>query len=192
MTLLLIGLIIFLGTHSVNMLAHEWRGQMVGKLGLLPWKGIYALVSLVGFVLLVRGYGEARLDPTFLWYPPVWTKHLAALLTLPAFILLFGSAIPGNRLSVKLGHPQVLGVKVWATAHLICNGTLADVLLFGGFLVWAIANFAISRRRDRAEGVVREHKGAARDIATIAIGLIAWAVFALYLHRVLIGISPMG
>lgn len=192
MTLLILGLIIFLGTHSINMFAHDWRGQMVNKLGLLPWKGIYALISLVGFVLLVKGYGQARLDPTFLWYPPVWTKHLAALLTLPAFILLFGSAIPGNRLSVKIGHPQVLGVKIWATAHLICNGTLADVLLFGSFLVWAIADFAISRRRDRAEGIVREHLGLGRDIATIAIGLVAWVVFAFYLHKVLIGIPPMG
>lgn len=192
MTLLILGLIIFLGTHSINMFAHDWRGQMVNKLGLLPWKGIYALISLVGFVLLVKGYGQARLDPTFLWYPPVWTKHLAALLTLPAFILLFGSAIPGNRLSVKIGHPQVLGVKIWATAHLICNGTLADVLLFGSFLAWAIANFAISRRRDRAQGVVREHLGLGRDIATIAIGLVAWVVFAFYLHKVLIGIPPMG
>jgi len=126
------------------------------------------------------------------WTPPVWTRHLAALITLPAFILLFASQIPGNRLQVKLGHPMYLGIKLWAFAHLIANGGLHDLVLFGAFLIWAIAGFAVSRRRDRIAGVKKEYKGAVRDVLTLVVGIGAWVAFALWLHGMLIGVKPFG
>lgn len=192
MTLLLAGLLLFIGGHCTNLIAPQWRNAMVSRLGLLPWKGLYSVVAIGGFILLVIGYGEARMNPTWLWTPPVWTRHLAALITLPAFILLFASQIPGNRLQVKLGHPMYLGIKLWAFAHLIANGGLHDLVLFGAFLTWAIAGFALSRRRDRIAGVKKEYKGAVRDVLTLVVGIGAWVAFALWLHGMLIGVKPFG
>jgi uncharacterized membrane protein len=138
MTLLLLGLVLFLGTHSVRIFADGWRAQRVSAMGLNAWKGVYSVVSIAGFVLIVYGYGAARLEPVVLYLPPVWTRHLASLLTIPAFILLVAAYVPGTRIKRAVGHPMVLGVKTWARAHLLANGMLADVLLFGAFLVWAV------------------------------------------------------
>ena len=149
MLLLILGLILFLGVHSTRLFAPEWRAKHIAAKGLMTWKGLYALVSIIGFVLIIYGYGQARLDPTWLWISPVWTRHLAALLTIPAFILLVATYIPGSCIKAKVGHPMLLGVKFWALAHLIANGSLADLLLFGGFLAWAVALFVVSRKRDR-------------------------------------------
>ncbi|WP_347332252.1 NnrU family protein [Marinimicrobium locisalis] len=192
MEILILGLVIFLGSHSTGLFAPDWRDRMVTRLGAPTWKVAYAAVSLVGFVLIIWGYGLARGEPIWLWHPPVWTRHLAALLTLPAFILLVATYVPGSRIKAKVGHPMVLGTKIWAFAHLLANGTVADVLLFGAFLVWAIAAFAIMRRRDRLAGVTRDPGSLGRDGITLVVGLVAWVVFALYLHQVLIGVAPMG
>jgi len=106
--------------------------------------------------------------------------------------LLAAAYIPGNRIKARLGHPMLLATKVWALAHLIANGTLADLLLFGGFLVWAIADFAVSRRRDRAEGVTYPALGIGRDMAVLVAGLVGYVVFAFWLHGLLIGVRPLG
>ncbi len=192
MVLLIIGLLLFLGSHSVRIFAEGWRTQMVGKLGPNGWKGLYSLIAIAGFVLLVYGYGAARLAPTVLWTPPVWTKHLAALLTIPAFILLAAAYVPGTRIKRAVGHPMVLGVKTWALAHLIANGTLHDVILFGAFLVWAVFNYTAARRRDRAAGTVYPSGPVARDIIAVVVGLGAWGAFAFWLHGLLIGVRPFG
>jgi uncharacterized membrane protein len=192
MELLILGLVLFVGGHSVNLFANQWRNSMVEKVGLLPWKGLYSLFAIVGLVCLVYGYGDARAEGVYLWQPPVWTRHIAALLTLPAFLLLFASQIPGNRLQVATGHPMYLGIKLWAFAHIIANGGLHDVLLFGTFLIWGIAGFAVSRRRDKAAGTVREYKGLMRDGITLVVSLGAWAGFAFWAHAVLIGVPPFG
>ena len=152
MLLLIAGLIIFLGVHSINLLAPQWREQKIQQLGALPWKGIYAFLSLLGFALLVSGYGAARMEPIWLWQAPVWTRHLAALLTLPAFILLLATYVPGTHIKARIGHPMLLATKTWAIAHLLANGGLHDVLLFGGFLAWAVFGFIVLRKRDRAVG----------------------------------------
>ncbi len=131
MTALILGLVIFLGAHSVRIVAEPWRTAMRAKLGENGWKGLYSVVSIAGFVLLVWGYGQARLDPVPLWTPMLWARHLAALLVLASFILLAAAYVPGNGIKAKLHHPMVLGVKLWAFAHLLANGMLADVLLFG-------------------------------------------------------------
>ncbi|HSO07909.1 MAG TPA: NnrU family protein [Pelomicrobium sp.] len=192
MTLLIAGLVVFLGTHSVRIVAEDFRNRQIAKMGEKPWKLVYSVISLVGFVLIVYGYGAARLDPVFLWQPPVWTRHLAALLTIPAFILVVAAYVPKTRIKAKVGHPMVLGVKVWAFSHLIANGTLADVLLFGGFLGWAVVDYIAARRRDRRAGVTYTAGPVTRDIAAVAIGLVAWAVFAMWLHGPLIGVKPFG
>jgi uncharacterized membrane protein len=192
MTWLVLGLAIFLGTHSVRIFAESWRGARVAAMGLNTWKGIYSVASILGFVLLVWGYGVARGAPVILYSPPVWTKHVAALLTIPAFILLAAAYVPGTRIKRAVGHPMVAGVKSWALAHLLSNGMLADVVLFGAFLVWAIADYIAARRRDRAAGTVYVVGPITRDATAVVVGLIAWAVFAFWLHGALIGVRPFG
>ncbi len=192
MSLLILGLVLFLGTHSVRIVADDWRGARIAGLGLMPWKGIYSVVSIIGFVLIVWGYGQARGNPVVLYSPPVWTRHIAALLTVPAFILLVAAYIPGTRIKRAVGHPMVAAVKIWAFAHLLANGTLADVVLFGAFLAWAVADYIAARRRDRAAGTVYAVGPVSRDIAAVAIGLAAWAAFAFWLHAAWIGVRPFG
>lgn len=190
MTLLVLGLILFLGTHSVRIVADGWRTAQVGRLGLNRWKGLYSLASALGLGLVVWGYGLARAEPVALWLPPTWTRHATALLTLPAIILIAAAYVPGSRIKAALGHPMLAGVKVWAIAHLLSNGNLTDVLLFGAFLIWAVVDFSSARRRDRAAGVVYRPGSAARDGLVIAAGTGVWALFAGFLHLWLIGVRP--
>ena len=192
MSLLILGLIVFLGTHSLRIFADSWRGAQIARIGENPWKGLYSLVSVAGFVLLIWGYGRARSDTIVLWQPPPWTHYLAALLVLIAFVLIAAAYVRGTRIKGALHHPMLLGVKSWAFGHLIANGTLADVVLFGSFLVWAMVDFAASRRRDRVAGTVYPAGTVARDAIAIAIGVATWAVFAFYLHERWIGVRPLG
>lgn len=191
MALLIIGLILFLGVHSTRLFAAEWREAQIRKRGLATWKGLYSVVALIGFVLIVIGYGQARLDPVVLWPAPTWGRHLALLLTLPVFVLVIAAYVPGNALKARLGHPMLLGVKFWALAHLLANGTLADLLLFGGFLAWAIPCFAVFRRRDRAAGVSYGTSSLRGNLYTVIAGLVVWYLFAFHLHQGLIGVSPL-
>lgn len=192
MTALVLGLLLFLGVHSLRIVADGWRGRTVARLGEPAWKAGYSLLSLAGFVLLVWGYGQARLAPVVLWTPPVATRHVAGLLMLVALVMLVASFVPRNGLKAKLKHPMLLSVKVWALAHLLANGTLAAVLLFGSFLLWAVLCFRAARRRDRAAGTVSPAGTAVGSIATVFVGLATWAAFAFWLHGVLIGVRPFG
>jgi uncharacterized membrane protein len=192
MIALILGLVIFLGMHTINMAAPAWRESMTRQMGLMPWKGLFSLVSLTGFGLIIWGYGMARLDPAWVWFAPGWTRHLSALLMIPAFIFLVAAYVPGNRIKARLGHPMVLAVKTWAVAHLIANGTLADILLFGSFLVWAVVYFIHARRKDRANNTLYPAKGLSRDAAAVIGGLAGYAVFAFWAHLWLIGVPPFG
>jgi uncharacterized membrane protein len=192
MTLLILGLVLFLGAHSVRIVADDWRTQRVAAMGEGPWKAAYSIVAIAGFVLIAWGYGEARTAPTVLYVPPVWTKHLAALLTWPAFVLLAASKTPGTRIKAAVGHPMVVGTKIWAFAHLISNGTLADVLLFGSFLAWAVLDYTAARRRDRRAGTTYAVGPISRDLIAVVVGTVAWVAFALWLHGPLIGVRPFG
>lgn len=192
MAVLIVGLVVFLGAHSVRIFANDWRTAQIGKVGPKVWKGSYALLSLIGLVLIVYGYGLARQAPIVLYSTPVWTRHLAALLTLAAFILITAAYVPQTRIKAKVGHPMVLGVKVWAFAHLLANGTLADVILFGSFLIWAIFNYAAARRRDRAANVAYVSGPVSRDVQAVVIGAVTWAVFTFWLHEWLIGVRPLS
>jgi uncharacterized membrane protein len=192
MVVLILGLVIFLGSHSLRIFAEDWRAGMIARLGEGPWKGIFSLVSLVGLVLIVWGYGLTRLDPVVIWEPPIWTQHIAILLNLIALILLAIFIVPSGRLKARLGHPMILGVKVWAFAHLLANGTLADILLFGSFLVWAIADYAVNRRRDRAAGKVYVAGPARNDAIALVLGVVLWAALLWRVHEWLIGVSPLA
>lgn len=192
MTYLIFGLTIFLGVHSVRIVADDWRTQARAQIGELPWKGLYSAASLVGFGLIVWGFGLARQQPVQLWSPPVAMRHLASLLTLISFVLLAAAYVPGNSIKARLHHPMVLGVKVWALAHLLANGNIAHVVLFGSFLVWAIVNFSAARRRDRAAGTQYPRGTAGATGITVAVGVGAWVVFALWLHGLLMGVRPLG
>jgi len=192
MTLLILGLVLFLGAHSVRIVADDWRTKRVAAMGEGPWKAVYSIVAIAGFVLIAWGYGEARTAPTVLYAPPVWTRHLAALLTWPAFVLLAASKTPGTRIKAAVGHPMVVGTKIWAFAHLISNGTLADVLLFGSFLAWAVLDYTAARRRDRRAGTTYAVGPISRDLIAVVVGTVAWVAFALWLHGPLIGVRPFG
>jgi uncharacterized membrane protein len=192
MTVLLLGIVLFLGVHSVRLVADGWRSRTVASLGEGPWKGLYSLASLAGFALLVWGYGMSRATPVVLWVPPPWTRHAAALLMLVSFVLLVATYLPRNGIKARVHHPMLLAVKVWALAHLLANGTLADVLLFGAFGVWAILLFRSSRRRDRAAAIVYPEGTAVATVLTVFIGGLAWIVFAFWAHAALIGVRPFG
>ena len=183
MLYLISGLVLFLSVHSVRIVAEGWRTQTIARLGTLPWKGVYSLLSLLGFGLIIWGFGLARAQSVQLWSPPLAMRHLASLLTLIAFVLLAAAYVPGNGIKARLHHPMVLAVKVWALAHLLANGNLAHVVLFGAFPVWAVLNFSAARRRDRQSGTVYAQSKAAATALTVVMGGFAWALFAFWLRH---------
>ncbi|OYU26560.1 MAG: protein NrnU [Burkholderiales bacterium PBB2] len=189
---LILGLVIFLGVHSLRIVAEGWRSAQIARMGPQRWKLVYTLLSLLGFGLIVWGFGLARQTPVALWAVPKGMNHLAALLTLLAFVLLAAAYVPGNAIKAKLRHPMILSVKVWALAHLVANNTLAELLLFGGFLVWAVLCFRAARQRDRAQPPAALPSSAAGTALTVLIGAAAWAGFAFWAHAAWIGVRPLG
>jgi uncharacterized membrane protein len=192
MALLILGLVIFLVVHSTRIVADPWRAQIIQRIGPMPWKGLYAVFSIVGFVLLVIGFRHARHETTVLYVTPDWMKHVTAVLMMVSLTFFVAAYVPKNWFKAKFHHPQVLSVKVWAFAHLLSVGVVADVVLFGAFLAWAIVLFAASRRRDRENNIVYPPGNAVGTTLTLALGLVAWSVFALLLHGPLIGVRPLG
>ncbi len=192
MPLLILGLVVFLGAHSIRIVANDWRQRQIRRLGEGKWKGLFSLVSLIGLILIIAGFGEARLNPVLLYAPPAWLRHLNILFTLVAFILITAAYVPGNHLKAKIGHPMLAGVKAWALGHLLSIGMLRDVVLFGTFLIWAIADFAVSRRRDRAARVAYPAGTVMGDVVAVVIGVIVWAAMAFWLHAWLIGVDPLA
>ena len=192
MTILIFGLLIFLGVHSTRIFADGWRTAQVQRLGAGAWKGIYTLLSLAGFGLIIWGFGLARQQPLLLWSVPLAMRYVAALLVLIAFVLLAAAYVPRNRIKASMHHPMVLAVKVWAFAHLLSTGTLADLLLFGSFLAWAVLCFIAAKKRDRAAGTQYPPGTTAGTVTTVVVGAAAWAVFAFWLHTALIGVRPFA
>jgi uncharacterized membrane protein len=191
MLLLVLGLLLFLGTHSLRIHGDVLRDQWIDSVGAARFKTIYALASLLGFGLLVYGFGVARDAPVVLWTPPPAMKHLAYLLTLIAMILMAAVYVPRNGIKAKLHHPMVLSVKVWALAHLLANGTLAHVVLFGSMLIWSVLLFRASRARDKRHAVVYALGNRGATILTLEIGLAMWLVFIGWLHGWLIGVQVL-
>jgi len=186
MNVLLLGLVIFFGGHSVSIVNDPWRGRMVAKMGEWPWKGLYALASLIGFVLIVWGYALARHDPVVVYTPPGWLHPVAMVLLVPVFPLLLATYLPG-RIRAAAQHPMLVATKLWAVAHLLANGMLADVLLFGAFLVWAVLD-RISMKHRTQRPVPSVPPSRVNDLIAVAGGLALYAAFVLWLHGWLIGI----
>ena len=194
MLLLILGLVLFLGIHSVSIVSPDGRNRLAQQMGEGPWKGLYSLVSLAGFVLIVIGYGATREAPVLLYTLPNGFRHLAALLMLPVFVLLLAAYLPG-RIQRAAKHPMLLAVKLWALAHLLANCTLADVLLFGGFLAWAVVD-RISVKKRAAGGRLRPGPvlpgSKANDAIALVGGLAIYVLFVVWAHAWLIGVRPFG
>lgn len=192
MAILVVGLILFIGVHSIRMVAAPWRAAQIERFGPLAWRAMFSVLSIAGIVVTVFGYGLARRDPVPVWAPPFWMAHVTALLTAIAFVLITAAYVRGNHFKRALGHPFLCGIALWAFAHLLANGTLNAIVLFGVFLVWALIEIRSELRRDREAGVVYPQGVASRDTLVVVIGLVAWAVFAFWLHGIVIGVRPLG
>jgi uncharacterized membrane protein len=185
MVLLITGLAIFLGVHSIAIVAPAARDRWAAAIGANAWRGIYSLLAVAGLVLLVYGYGLTRQAPTVVYVPPPWSRHAAMLLMLPVFPLLIAAYLPG-RIKSAMKHPMLAAVKIWALAHLLANGMLADVLLFGGFLAWAVADrISVKRRVPRSVRAAPPSRW--NDAIAVVGGLAIYALFLCCLHRLLIG-----
>lgn len=191
MVIFIAGLVMFLAIHSVSIVAPRWRDAQAARLGERPWKGLYSLASIASFVALIYGYGIARHTPVVVYLPPVALRHLALLLMLPVFPLLIAAYLPG-RVKRFFRHPMLLAVILWSVSHLIANGTLADVLLFGGFLAWAVADLISVSRRSIQRPVPGAPASAANDVIVIVAGLALYAFMLLWGHARLTGFSPLG
>jgi uncharacterized membrane protein len=192
MTALVIGLLLFLGLHSTRMVADGARSRFIAQRGAGAWRGLYSIGSLIGFALIIWGFGLARRSPVVLWSPPDWTRPLAGLLTLVSIVLIVAAYVPRNHFKAWFGHPMVLGVKVWAFGHLLATRTLADLLLFGGFLLWAILCYRSLRARDRAAGQQPVPGQMLQTVIAVVIGAAAWFAFGYWLHGWLIGVRPFA
>ena len=192
MLYLILGLLLFLGTHSVRIVADGWRTRTRSRLGASRWRALYTLLSLLGFVLIAWGFGQSRQTPLQLWSPPVSLRHLSLLLTLLSFVLLAAAYVPGNRIKARIHHPMMVSVQLWAAAHLLANGNLAHIVLFGTFLVWSVVAFLAARKRDVRDSIRYSHGTTGATGITVEIGVALWIGFTLWLHGLLIGIRPFG
>ncbi|PAU78488.1 NnrU family protein [Halomonas salipaludis] len=192
MFIMILGLLIFLGSHSVRIFADDWRQAQCERLGETTWKLAYSAVSVLGLAIAIWGYGQMRLDPIFVWFPPTGLRHLVLLLMVPAFIMLVAAYVPHNAIKAKLGHPMMLAVKIWALAHLLANGRLGDIVFFGAFLVWAILAFRAAKQRDRANPPAARESRTVATVLTVVIGLVAYYLFAFHLHVLVTGMPVMG
>lgn len=186
---LLVGLVVFHGIHLVPTLA-GLRGSLVERIGRGGYLGLFSALSLVGLVLIVLGYGEARVlgraNPQ-IWSPPAWTRHVAYLLMLPAMVLLVAAYVP-SRIRDLAKHPMLASIKLWALAHLLLRGDLASLLLFGSFLAYAVYD-RISVTRRAVRGPLGDQRGGARgDVVVLAVGLLAYALMIVIGHSALIGV----
>jgi uncharacterized membrane protein len=191
MPLLIAGLLLFLGVHSVVIVAPSFRTRTIQRMGEGAWKGLYALISLAGFVLICYGFGLARQAPVVLYSPPTWLRHLALLVMLPVFPLLIAAYLPG-RIKTAAKHPMLAAVKFWAFAHLLANGSLADVLLFGGFLAWAVVDRISVKRRATPRVLRTAPPGPWNDAIAVVLGLAVYALLIGWAHVRLFGVSPLS
>lgn len=190
MSYLVIGLLVFLGAHSVAIVAPAWRSAMIERLGDATWKALFTVAAVIGFILLVHGYGLARADPQVLYNPPPFMRHVAALLMLPVFPLLLAAYLPG-RIKLAVKHPMLVATKAWALSHLLVNGTVADVLLFGGFLAWAVADRIAAGKRAVPRRTPAAPTSRWNDLIAVVGGLVLYVVFVAWAHEQLIGVVPI-
>lgn len=192
MAYLIVGLCLFLGVHSVRIFADDWRTAVHMRIGEQAFKGIYSVLSLLGLGLIVWGFGIAREIPVLLWLPPLGLRHAASLLNILAFVFVAAAYVPGNAIKSRVHHPMVLGVMTWALAHLLANGNVAHVLLFGAFLIWAVLDFISACRRNHVDGLQYPVGSLSATFLAVGMGVLLAAVFAVWLHGILIGVKPFS
>lgn len=186
MVILALGLFIFMALHLVPT-SPELKSKLVGSFGEIGYKILMSIGSLVGLVLIIWGYGEARFDTFDIWEPPHWMRHVTALFMIPVFPLLVESQLPG-KLKAKISHPMLMAVKIWAFSHLLANGDAASMLLFGTFLMYGVYAMISAKKRQRA-GLATVTVGSARnDIIALVVGLVIYGAFAVWGHPYLIGV----
>jgi uncharacterized membrane protein len=188
-TPLVVGLLLLLGVHSVAF-NEGWRDRIAAHIGKGSWVGLHSLVSLLGFLLAVRGFGLARQSTSQLYSPPMWLHHVTFVLMMAVFPLLLAAFLPG-RIRSMARHPVSLAIALWAVAHLLSNGSLADAVLFGSFLVWSMADLISMGFRAR-RAIPQAAISRWNDLAAVGIGLGIYAALLLGLHRGLFGVSPLG
>ncbi|WP_099865242.1 NnrU family protein [Pararhizobium haloflavum] len=193
MLILILGIVLFLGVHSVRIAAPDYRARFIAERGEGAWKGLYTVVSVIGLALIVWGFGMARQTAPILYAPPAFMAHLALLLMIPAMVFLAASQVPAGRIKAAVKHPMLLAVKIWALAHLLANGDLASLILFLSFLAWAVADRISEKRRLRAGETRAVVAGPARnDIIAVGVGLVLYLLFVWKLHAWLIGVAPIA
>jgi uncharacterized membrane protein len=192
MAMLVFGLLIFLGLHSTRIFAESGRAHAMVRLGEGPWKGVYSLLSLVGFVMIIWGFGQARGAAPMIWTPPIWTRHIALLLMLFSLILLAAYGLKKSHIAVAVHHPMLWAVIVWSVAHLLANGSAADVVLFGAFLAWALLDLSSNYARDRANAAVYPAPSWGATAGAVIVGAVLWVVLLGGLHLWLFGVSPLA
>ena len=186
MTTLILGLFLFLGPHAFTRL-RSVRDPLEARLGALPFKGVYSLIALAGFALIIIGYGQYRSDGYIeLWTPPAALKHLSYLLMMPVFVFLIAAYTKG-KIKAAVVHPMLAAVKLWALAHLLVNGDLGSVLMFGSFFAWAL--FARIRLGKAVRVVAPWSLG---DTLAVVGGIGGWITMLLWLHPLLIGLSAVS
>jgi uncharacterized membrane protein len=191
LAILILGLIVFVAPH-VFVTRREARAALIARIGEGPYKGLFSLVSIVGLVLIVWGYGAYRASGWIpIWSPPTWTRHLAALLMWPAIVLIVAAYIPGN-IKLRLKHPMLAGVKLWALAHFLANGDLGSILLFGGILAWAVYDRISLKRRTDPGAPPIPVGGWGNDVAALAIGTLLYLALAFWFHPLVIGVPAFG
>ncbi|MHA1517715.1 MAG: NnrU family protein [Alphaproteobacteria bacterium] len=184
MALLIIGIIVFLGIHLLPAFPHL-REALIGKLGETGYKIFFAVASIAGLALLVWGFTVAPFVQV--WSPPAWTRWVAIMLMLPAFIFLVAAYVPG-RIKATVKHPFLVAIKTWALAHLIANGDLASIILFGSFLAYAVFDRISLKGRKPTELIEAAAEGCARnDVIAVVLGVVLFVVFAIWLHPLLFG-----
>ncbi|GAB3485182.1 NnrU family protein [Marinomonas epiphytica] len=192
MWMLLLGLGIFFVSHSIRLVLPNWQTMAQTKRGLISWKFRFGMISVLALGLIVNGFVQMRLDPIWLWYPPIWTYHLAWLLMLVALFCVGSAMSPNSFIKAKLGYPMLLATKVWAFAHLITNGTLGDVILFASFLAWSTLCFVVYRRRDRLHSKTTNSVISWQaNLLALSFAIVAWGGIAFVLHERVIGVSPI-
>lgn len=189
MSLLILGLLVFLGMHSLRMIAPSWRDAGIAAVGEGPWRGLYSLISLAGLMAIILGWGDAVAWATVFYEPARWIKHLALLLMLFSFVSASVSVFPAGRLKPLLKHPLLASVKIWAFAHLLANGDSAAFILFGSFLAWAVIKRISLNRRDAP---VAQPGPVLWDIAAVVAGLMLYWLFVQTLHLWLFNVTPLA
>jgi uncharacterized membrane protein len=187
MFVLIVGIVVFLGAHTFTTL-RDSRADLIGRWGAGPYRGLHSIVSILGFVLIVWGFSRYRADGLIpVWSPPVWTKHLTMSLMWFAFVSLACMNPAPSRIRGWLRHPMLVAIKIWALAHLLANGDLGGMILFGAFLAWAVYDrIAVKRRGDL--GAARVTSFTRADALNLVFGTIAY-VAMIFLHPLLIGVS---